>query len=126
MFWAKKIITNCERTKSLLLFLPEIFKKNLKFLSPVLNQTASQFEPASIPYAPESVPHEPQSVPQYIYGMPTISCGTLTGSHGKLASSKWDPTWFSTGLRNLRFFFNISGRKRSRDPFTDGPRFFCP
>ena len=114
---------------SLLLFLPEILKKNLKFLSPVLNQVGSHFELASIPCEPASVPHEPAGAQHLYYGMlcgshGTLavsygmlagSRGTLAGSYGTLAGSKWDAFWFSTGLRNLRFFLNISGRKRSRD-----------
>ena len=100
---------------SLLLFLPEILKKNLKFLSPVMNQVGSHFELASFPCEPVSVPHEMVGIPYIYCGTLRGSRGTLSGSYGTLSGSLWDAAWFSTGLRNLRFFLNISGRKRSRD-----------
>ena len=49
-FQQKKSNTNGERIRSLLILVPEISKKNLKILSPVLNMGESHYEHWGIPF----------------------------------------------------------------------------
>ena len=125
MFWAKNSKTNCERTRSLLLFLPEIFKKNLKFLSPVLNMWESHYEHRGVPFWTLEHPKWTWWRPtlriysflkiSLIVGRRQVHLGRSDVQNGTPRCSQWDSYMLSTGLRNFQFFLNISGRKRSRN-----------